>query len=257
MANGLKRDPAIELDIAIPVYNEGENILRVLHAFAEHVKRTRIRVLICYDREDDDTLVALKGYEAPFPIELVRNRGKKALGAILTAFQDSTAPAVLVYPGDDDYNGAMIDKMMDQFRTGSEIVVASRFIKGGCMVGCPWLKATIVRWSAFVLHHLARLPTADPSNGLRLFSRRVLDSIPIESKAGFAYSIELLVKVHRLGWRISEVPASWFERKHGQSRFQVVKWLPEYFVWFKYAFQTTYLRLGPETVRLREETAAT
>ena len=61
----------------------------------------------------------------------------------------------------------------------------------------------------------------DPSNGLRLFSRRVIDEIAVESDSGFCYSIELLVKCHRLGWPIGEVPIEWYERTAGQSRFRV------------------------------------
>jgi dolichol-phosphate mannosyltransferase len=240
----------IELDIIIPVFNEGANIHRVLDSF-QHIRRTRFQVLICYDHDEDDTLTALAAYRATFPIKLVKNRGKRALGAIVTGFQDSTAPAVLVFPGDDDYNAPRLDSMMDAFRGGADIVTASRFIPGGCMVGCPWLKAALVRLSAFALRHMARVPSHDASNGFRLFSRRVLDTIPIESKSGFAYSIELLVKCHRLGWRVAEVPVHWYERKQGQSRFQVVRWLPVYLHWFGYAFKTTYLRRGPETVPVR------
>jgi dolichol-phosphate mannosyltransferase len=254
MGSCLNQD--VELDIVIPVYNEGGNIRRVLDSFRA-IQRTRFRVLICYDRDDDDTLPVLADYQAPFPIQLVKNRGKRALGAIVTGFATSTAPAVLVFPGDDDYNAPRLDSMMDEFRAGADIVCASRFIPGGCMVGCPWLKAMLVRLSAFALRYIARLPTHDASNGFRLFSRRVLDTIPIHSQNGFAYSIELLVKCHRLGWRVAEVPVHWYERKHGQSRFQVVRWLPDYLPWFSYAFQTTYLRRGPDTVTLRQGSALT
>jgi len=83
------------------------------------------------------------------------------------------------------------------------------------MVGCPLLKAAIVRSSAQVLHHVARLPSHDPSNGFRLFSQRLLRAVPLESTEGFTYSIELLVKCHRLGWRIGEVPVEWHERRRG------------------------------------------
>ena len=120
-----------ELDIVIPVYNEGENILPVLDSFKKHVK-TPCRVLICYDRETDNTLPVLRGYsQDTFPIQLVKNRGRGALGAVLTGFQDSTAQAVLMYPADDDYNAPRIDQMVQEFRRGCEIVVASRFIPGG------------------------------------------------------------------------------------------------------------------------------
>src|SRR4029077_18593045 len=102
----------------------------------------------------------------------------------------------------------------------------SRFMPGGSMVGCRPSKALVARLGSFTLHHFARLPTHDASNGFRLFSRRVIDLVPVESDRGFCYSLELRVKCHRLGWRIGEVPAQWFERKHGESRFRLLSWLP-------------------------------
>ena len=242
---------APELDIVIPVYNEGLGITRVLESFTRFV-RTPCRVLICYDRDDDNTLPVTRAYpQDDFAIVSVKNRGRGALGAVLTGFAASGAPAVLMYPADDDYNAPRIDEMARRCRDGADIVVASRFAPGGCMEGCPWLKALLVRSSAWTLSRLARLPARDPSNGLRVFSRRVLDTIPIESHVGFAYSIELLVKVHRLGWPIVEVPVEWHERTTGRSRFQVLKWVPQYLRWFMYAFATTYLFQGPDTVRLK------
>jgi dolichol-phosphate mannosyltransferase len=238
-----------ELDIVIPVYNEGNNILPVLESFRKSV-RTPYRVLICYDREDDDTLPVLRDYKHPMPIELVKNPARGPLQAILAGFRAATAPAVLMIPVDDDYNAPIIDEMVAKIRGGAEIVVASRFSPGGYMRGCPWLKATLVRTSAWTLHHIGRLPSRDASNGFRMFSRRVLDQIPIESQVGFAYSIELLVKAHRLRWKVVDMPAGWQERRTGRSRFAVIKWLPQYLKWFWYAFATTYLRRGPGTVVL-------
>ena len=237
-----------ELDIVIPVYNEGESIGPVLTSLRAHV-HTPFRVLICYDRDDDDTLPALVPFEqSGMNIVRVKNRGKGAFGAVITGFSESTAPAVLVFPADDDYNAPRLDAMFAKFKEGYDVVCASRFIPGGRMVGCPWLKAAIVRGSAFALHYLASIPTHDPSNGFRLFSQRALQTIPIESTEGFTYSIEILLKCHRLGWRIAEVPVEWYERKAGQSRFKVLRWLPAYFEWFKYGFATTYLHRGPSTV---------
>ena len=119
------------------------------------------------------------------------------------------------------------------------------------MVGCPWLKAVLVRTANLTLRHLARLPSTDASNGFRLFSRRVIERITVESDQGFCYSIELLAKAHRLGWRVGEVPVQWFERRHGESRFRVLRWLPAYLRWYGYVFATTWLRRSPETVTLK------
>jgi dolichol-phosphate mannosyltransferase len=245
--------PSSRLDIVIPVYNEGANILPTLQSLTKSVA-TPFRVLICYDREDDDTLPAIRDNRAALDglaIDFVRNRGKGAHGAVLSGFAVSDAPLAVVLPADDDYNAAIIDAMVQMAETGCDIVCASRFMPGGSMVGCSWLKATLVRVGNFTLYHLARLPTRDASNGFRLFSRRIMDHIRIESDRGFCYSIELLVKAHRLGWRVGEVPANWFERTQGSSRFQVVKWLPAYLRWYGYAFATTYLRRGARDVPLR------
>lgn len=249
---------APRLDIIIPVYNEGANIVPTLQSIARAVK-TPNRVLICYDREDDDTLSAIKNNRAALDeltIAFVRNRGSGAHDAVLTGFAQGMAPFALVFPADDDYNAGMLDAMVAKAEAGCDIVCASRFMAGGGMHGCPRLKAALVRAANFTLYHLARLPTHDASNGFRLFSRRAMDKIEIESSRGFCYSIELLVKCHRLGWRIGEVPARWFQRAHGQSRFQVLRWLPAYLRWYVYAFATTWLRRPPRTVLMKSQTPA-
>lgn len=242
-----------DLDIVIPVYNEGRNIVATLAALASSLK-TPARVLICYDLPDDDTLPAIRDNTTSYaglPLELVRNRGRGAHAAVMTGFAVSTAPYILMYPADDAINAAALDGMVAFARAGCDIVCASRFIPGGAMVGAPPLKAALVRAANFTLQHFARLPTGDASNGFRMFSRRVVDGIAVESDQGFCYSIELLVKAHRLGWPIAEVPVRWFERQHGQSRFRVLKWLPAYLRWYFYAFATTFLRRRPSTVALR------
>lgn len=237
-----------DLDIVIPVYNEGANILKVLNALCDATK-TSFRVLICYDDDADDTLVALKEFEdTRCEIVTVRNRGRGAHGAVVTGFREGDAPAALMWPADDTFNAGIIDAMYREYRNGCHVVAAGRFIEGGCMVGAPWLKSLLVRSSAFTLYYLAQLPVRDASNGLRLFSRRLLDRVRIESSVGFAYGIELLVKCHRLGWKVAEIPAVWHERTSGRSRFRVIRWLPEYLRWYFYAFATTHLRRGPETV---------
>ncbi len=244
---------AADLDIVIPVYNEGRNILATLQALAREMK-TPARVLICYDLPNDDTLPAVRGNPEAhrgLPVEFIRNPGRGAHAAVMAGFAASTAPSVVVYPADDDFNAGILDRMVEMARGGCDIVCASRFMPGGTMQGCPWLKAVLVRIGAFTLHRIARLPTHDPTSGFRLFSRRVIDRIAVESDEGFCYSIELLVKAHRLGWRIGEIPALWFERKHGASRFRVLKWLPAYLRWYRYAFATTFLRRPADTVVMK------
>ena len=135
------------LDIVIPVYNEGANILQTLQSIAREVATPK-RVLICYDREDDDTLPAIGNNHdtlGALTVAFVRNRGRGAHGAVLTGFVASEAPFADMFSADDDYNAGILDAMVAQAESGCDIVCASRFMPGGSMVDCPWLKAALLR----------------------------------------------------------------------------------------------------------------
>lgn len=238
-----------KLDIIIPVYNEGENIVDALNALRHEVK-TPTRVLIVYDFEEDNTLPVLRRVgDMGFEITILKNRARGAHEAIMTGFDAVRASAVLVYPADEAYNAKIIDAMYARFKEDADVVVASRFMKGGQMTGRALLQAVLVRAGSFMSKWLAGLPTSDATYGMRLVSKRLLDTVEIESTAGWTYAIELLVKCDRLGWNIAEVPAEWHRRVKGTSKFNLKKWLPLYARWFFYALATTYLRKGPETVK--------
>lgn len=229
------------LDIVMPVYNEGENIDAVLHSLNEHVS-TPFRLLICYDREEDTTLPVVRKYIGQMELELVKNKGKGVLGAVLSGFDFSDAPALLIYCGDDVTNAPLVDKMYRKIAEGHDMVIGSRFIEGGCMKGCPFLKSFLVRVAAFTLRTLARLPVNDPTNGIRIYTNRMIKEIPLESTEGWSFNLELLVKAARAGLSIAEIPYQHYERQQGQSRFQLMKWLPAYLRWYFYAFATAWIR---------------
>jgi len=230
------------LEIVIPVYNEGENILKLLKIFNNFVK-TNFKVLICYDLKDDDIFKFEDQFKKfNFDIKLIKNPSTGPLTAIKQGFLEGNSDAVIVYPADDFLNYKLLDKMYNKYLDGNDIVVASRFIKGGSMKNCPFIKSIIVRTASLTLYLLSSIPVKDASNGFRLFSRKLLNEVKIDSKIGFAYSLELLVKCHRLKKKIAEVPALWEERSEGKSRFKLFRWIPQYLKWYLYGLGTTWLR---------------
>ncbi|MDP6735749.1 MAG: glycosyltransferase family 2 protein [Nitrospinaceae bacterium] len=165
--------PDRKLDIIIPVYNEGKNISSVLDALAREVQ-TPFRVLVCYDFDEDDTLNVLARYpREKIDFITVKNHGNGVHGAIMSGFQASDSPAVIVLPADDDYNAGRIDHMVSLLLEGCDIVSASRFLPGGKMVGCPWLKAVLARTASFTLFFLQDSPVTMPPMDF-VFSHGVL-----------------------------------------------------------------------------------
>jgi len=229
-----------KLDIIIPVFNE-EKISSLFCLLDKNVS-TSFKVLLCFDSYEDRTLKFFEPKDFSFEIELILNEGKGVHSAIISGFKKSTADALLVYPADDLINTKIIDSMYKSFENGNHVVVASRFIRGGTMRGCPLLKNILVRCGSFSLYFLSCIPVMDASNGFRLFSRKLIDYVQIESKKGFTYSIELLVKARRLKLSISEIPAKWEERSYGSSNFKLFSWLNEYLKWYFYGLATFWLR---------------
>ena len=231
----------IDYEIIIPIYNEGENILKVLSLFDRFIKY-KIRVLLCYDQENDNIFKYKKKLSKfKFKILLIKNNQTGPCSAIKKGLENIRAKCAIVYPADDFINVKILDKMYKLYLNGADIVVASRFINGGSMKNCPLLKSIIVRLASSTLFFLSSIPVRDASNGFRLFSKKILNLIKIESRVGFAYSLELLVKCDRLKMKILEIPSQWEERSEGQSRFKVFKWLPQYFKWYIYGLTTTWL----------------
>lgn len=239
----------ISLEIVIPIYNEGNRVIKLLDQF-ESIIKTKFRILLCYDLDNDDIFQYkndLKKFN--FDVLFVKNPSSGPCSAVIEGLYYGNSDCVIVYPADDFLNVAIIDRMYLSFRNNNDIVVASRFIKGGSMKGCPLIKSVLVRVVSSTLYFLSSIPVKDASNGFRLFSRRLLDTTNIESKVGFAYSLELLVKCNRLKFQISEIPAQWEERAEGVSRFKILKWSQQYLRWYFYGLSTTWLKKDSSKVK--------
>ncbi len=244
-----------ELDIIIPVYNEKDNIVSVLDSLHNDVK-TPYRVLICYDFDEDTTLEAIAKYPRDrVDIVLVKSNVRGPHAAIMAGINESNAPIVMTHMGDDAYTTHHIDYMVEKSREGFDIVTGSRFIEGGKMVGCRWHKKVLTWLASFTLYHFADFPVHDATHGVRVFSRRVIDTVKVESTVGFTFSFEMLVKAHRLGWPVHEFPVEWCEREKGSSRFQLWKWATHYLRWYFFAVATTWLWRGPDTVPRKDSAA--
>ena len=155
------------------------------------------------------------------------------------------APYVLISMADGSDEPHIVDAMVELARDGADVVAASRYMRGGHQVGGPRLKRLLSRAAGLTLHWLAGVPTHDPTNNFKLYSRRFLDTVTIESTAGFELALELTVKATLARRRIAEVPTTWRDRTAGQSNFKLRKWLPHYLHWYWAAFRGQ-LRAGDQ-----------
>ncbi len=237
-----------QLSVVMPVYNEGPNIAPVLKGLMSSVRTRPLEVLVVYDFDEDNTVPVVKRLQAEMPeIVLHRNQiGRGVLNAIRAGFAAASAPYVLVMMADGSDEPVAIDSMVEHARAGAAVVAGSRYARGGRQIGGPPLKRVLSRLAGLSLHWLGGLPIHDATSNFRLYSRRLLDGVTIESKAGFELALELTVKADRLGLPVAEVATTWHDRTAGQSRFRMWQWIPHYLHWYRYGLQTRWLGRRPD-----------
>jgi glycosyltransferase involved in cell wall biosynthesis len=235
--------PVPELAIVLPVYNEGEAVEPVLRALAAGV-RTPHELVVVYDFEADTTVPVITRLSGEIPgLRGLRNDlGRGVLNAMKAGISGTSAPLVLISMADGSDEPGVVDPMVALARDGADVVAASRYMGGGRQVGGPRLKRLMSRTAGLTLHWFAGVPTHDPTNNFKIYSRRFLDSVTIESTAGFELALELTVKATIAGRRVAEVPTTWRDRTAGQSNFKLRKWLPHYLHWYRVAFAGTLKR---------------
>ena len=206
-----------ELDILIPVFNEGGMIVKTIKNILASVK-CNYKILICYDYDEDPTLEVIKeNFFNDQKIIFVKNFSQGFNNALISGFNNTKAEAILIFMADDHINHNVINLCYEKFREGYQVICPSRFIKGGKMIGNPFFKAFLTKLASFFLFNFTSFPIKDPTNSFRLFPKELIDKVNIESNKGFTLSLELTAKAHRLNYRMLEIPSVWMERDKGKS----------------------------------------
>lgn len=228
-----------QLSIIIPVYNEGANFRNLWKEMTASLQ-AGFMACVVYDFDEDDTVPVVHAImnEGETRLRAVKNQhGRGVVPAIRTGFDVVPDGPVLVVMADLSDDLAQVDRMLALYDRGYHLVVGSRYMKGGRLVGGPFFKQLLSRWAGTSLYWFRRLPTHDATNAFKIYDRAMVRSFTIESQGGFELNLELTVKAFLAGYRITEVPSTWRDRTSGQSRFRLWRWLPLYLRWYLYAFR--------------------
>jgi glycosyltransferase involved in cell wall biosynthesis len=233
------------LSVVIPVYNEGEAVAPVLRSLSDAL-RTPHELVVVYDFDGDTTVPVVERLAADIPeLRALRNDlGRGVLNAMKAGIAGTSGELVLISMADGSDEPGLVEPMVAMARGGAAVVAASRYMRGGRQIGGPLVKRTLSRAAGLSLHWLAGVPTHDPTNNFKLYRRDFLDSITIESEAGFELALELTVKATIAGRRVAELPTVWRDRTAGQSNFKLRKWLPHYLRWYVAALRARIARVA-------------
>lgn len=209
--------------IVMPTYNEADNLARIVPAIHEVLPRAH--VLVVDDGSPDGTGHLADTLAEHDPrVHVLHRAAKQGLGrAYLAGFRwalEREYRFVFEMDADFSHQPKYLAPMLQAAEAGADVVVASRYTKGGGTEGWSLKRKLISRCGGLYARAVLWLPVTDPTGGFKCFTREVLQALPFDQilNAGFGFQIELNYRCHKLGFRFAEVPIVFPDRKAGASK---------------------------------------
>lgn len=206
------------VSVILPTYNERANL-------AELIRQIRslpidVECVIVDDNSPDGTGELAEQLAATDPLIKVVHRPKKLglASAILDGLHKASASYVAVMDADLQHPPNLLVSMVDLLDDGADLVVASRYVRGGGIVGWTFSRHFISRVATLLAHLL--IPKSrvvrDPMSGYFALKRSVLEGLKFDTNIG--YKILLLILAKARLYDVREVPMIFRRRLRGESK---------------------------------------
>lgn len=210
--------------VIIPTYNEKENIEKIIRKVCS--LSVLFDILIVDDGSPDGTASIVKDLQAFFPERLFieERKGKLGLGTAYIhgfkwALQRSYA-YIFEMDADFSHNPEDLVRLREACLQGADMAIGSRYIKGVNVVNWPMSRVLMSYFASVYVRWVMRIDIQDATAGFVCFSRKVLDTIPLDGIkfVGYAFQIEMKFKAIKYGFRVVEVPIIFTDRTEGTSK---------------------------------------
>lgn len=210
--------------VIIPTYNELENIGKMLDTVQS--LPVPFDVLVVDDGSPDGTseVVREKCAEYPNRIFLLQRSGKLGLGtAYIEGFKygiEKEYDYIFEMDCDFSHNPADLVRMLDALQKDADVVIGSRYVKGGATVNWPADRQVLSYGASLYVRLITWMWIKDPTAGFVGYRRKVLETMDLSkiNFIGYAFQIEMKFTAWRLGFRLKEIPITFADRIEGQSK---------------------------------------
>jgi glycosyltransferase involved in cell wall biosynthesis len=213
-----------DLSIIIPTRNDERLIGSVLDRVIETVRGLGcdFEIVVADSGSTDHTREIARDKGANV-IRLARRRG---YGEILkAAFKLAQGQYIATLEADLLPDYSILEQLWAQ-RTGSEMLICSRYIAGGS-ARMPLPRRLFSRLLNRFYGIFLSLPFKDISSGFRLINTKIFEDVELDSR-GYSILIEFILKAYANGWIVGEVPFRFEPEQFGESTKRAFSFLLTY-----------------------------
>lgn len=208
--------------VIIPTYNEIENI--DLAVAAVRVATPEIDVLVADDNSPDGTGKRADEIAAvDHHVKVLHREGKEGLGAAyLASFKwakQQGYDVVVEMDADGSHRAIDLPALLNAL-VDADVVLGSRWIKGGRVVNWPKHREFLSRGGNLYTKLWLGMPISDATGGFRAFRISALDAIGIYAveSQGYCFQVDMAWRAVQAQQRVVEVPIVFVERERGESK---------------------------------------
>jgi len=248
---------SVKVCIVIPTYNEAHNILKLLKLVYSKERQLKydernimMNVLVVDDNSPDGTADIVKAYQKTNPnIYLLQRSEKNGLGAAYIAGMQHAMkllkPGIIFeMDGDLSHGPEYIMPMIAKIREGADLVIGSRYIKGGSLPEKWGIKRMLISKSAnlYAKTVLRIKEVNDCTGGFRAIRTSALEKIDFGSlkTKGYAFQISLLEEMRKNNVIMREVPIAFKDRTSGVSKMSMRDMVEEGFFVLKTSLENMF-----------------
>ncbi len=210
--------------VIIPTYNEIENVEYIIAAVMQ--LNAGYHVLIIDDGSPDGTAEAVKKLFKQYPQQLFleERKGKLGLGtAYIHGFKwalEKGYDYIFEMDADFSHNPNDLERLYQASVQGADVAVGSRYVAGGTVENWPANRVFLSKGASLYTRIITWMPLKDPTAGFVCYKRNCLESINLDNInfVGYAFQIEMKFAAWKLGFKITEVPITFKDRKLGASK---------------------------------------
>jgi len=210
----------MKLTIVIPVYNEAKTIAQMANIIRDieiDMEKELVFVDDCSTDGSRDVLHALQKEHPQWKfIRHETNRGKGA--ALRSGFKLATGDIILIQDADLEYDPRDYPALLAPILDGhADVVFGSRFIGNGPHRVLFFWHSLGNRFLTTLSNMMTDLNLSDMEVGYKVFKKEVIDSISLREDR-FGFEVEITAKIARKGWKIYEVPVSYYGRDYTEGK---------------------------------------
>jgi dolichol-phosphate mannosyltransferase len=224
----------MKITVIIPTFNEEENLkilLPALESVFDTIPRYDFSILVVDGASKDNTILVVKNFQIRNKnVYLLEEEKKSGLGsAYIKGFNYAMSVLksdfVVEMDADLQHDPSDLSKLVSQIEHGYDLVIGSRYIKGGSVPASWSLNRKFISkyGSLFTAIVLRIFSIKDFSSGFKLTRvKGFLDSLDFSKlrSKGFAYKFDMLIKLFEMKARIKEVPIHFGLRDRGTSKME-------------------------------------